>query len=532
MIARASSLWDRLLAAAPLAAIAVIWLTTAGHTLNFREMYNARGWVTAEAYSLHSGYLLAIALTLLASPHLLRHFPWLGFRGPVLFGLAAFAGGSALNGFFVEWPLWGFLTGRVLAGIGGGLVLFYTPMLLEPRWDRTVAWAAILLPPLGAPLIGGASFLYGTAAWEGGFLFEGLLALVCFAAVMAMPRAKAAQPPRLLPAGPILYLPWLVLAVAAGWYCLHWGQLQGWSESPLVLLAYAAGGLGLVGTCWLLRGALDLAAVRENGLRLGLMAFAGAVQFFHGTTMTIYSGLLINYDVWQRSWLVWSMPIGTALALAIASLWLRRRPLGSGGAVSGLLILALGMWLLNRTTMDWPFWRVENTMHLNWFMAPLHWQLAPGRIVTGFGLGWLFASLTAMVSRRTSVELHIRQLFPVFQTMAGGLSIGLLVTWLIIGHQTQYVYVSENVGTTQAAELSAEMARLQEVLVQSGASPSVAERKARSLFYRAVNYQADNLTYAEMYGSFCQAALLLAGITIVGTLARRVLHPRSALETT
>ncbi|MBV8574094.1 MAG: hypothetical protein JOZ58_03515, partial [Acetobacteraceae bacterium] len=53
------------LAMRPAFALAAAWLTTAGHTASFREMNAARGWVTAEGYTLHSIYLLSITLTLL-----------------------------------------------------------------------------------------------------------------------------------------------------------------------------------------------------------------------------------------------------------------------------------------------------------------------------------------------------------------------------------------------------------------------------------------------------------------------------------
>ena len=59
-----------LLVLRPAFALAAVWLTTAGHTASFREMNAARGWVTAEGYSLHSIFLLAITLTLLAAPRL------------------------------------------------------------------------------------------------------------------------------------------------------------------------------------------------------------------------------------------------------------------------------------------------------------------------------------------------------------------------------------------------------------------------------------------------------------------------------
>ena len=84
-----------LLALRPAFALAAVWLTTAGHTASFREMNAARGWVTAEGYSLHSIYLLAITLTLLAAPRLAR---WSGSYPLVVAGLTMLAAGSIVNG--------------------------------------------------------------------------------------------------------------------------------------------------------------------------------------------------------------------------------------------------------------------------------------------------------------------------------------------------------------------------------------------------------------------------------------------------
>ena len=63
-----------LLAGRPLLPLAVVWLTTAGHTMNFREMGIGKGWVAADVYSLHSLYLVSIALVLLASPAMSQRF--------------------------------------------------------------------------------------------------------------------------------------------------------------------------------------------------------------------------------------------------------------------------------------------------------------------------------------------------------------------------------------------------------------------------------------------------------------------------
>ena len=90
-----------LLTLRPAFALAAVWLTTAGHTASFREMDAARGWVTAEGYSLHSIYLLAITLTLLAAPRVAR---WSGSYALVVAGLTMLAAGSIVNGVLLHAP--------------------------------------------------------------------------------------------------------------------------------------------------------------------------------------------------------------------------------------------------------------------------------------------------------------------------------------------------------------------------------------------------------------------------------------------
>ena len=109
-----------LLVLRPAFALVAGWLTTAGHTASFREMTAARGWVTAESYSLHSIYLLAVTLTLLAAPRLAR---WSGSYPLVVAGLTMLGAGSLVNGVLIYAPPEVLLLGRVLAGIGAGLVI-------------------------------------------------------------------------------------------------------------------------------------------------------------------------------------------------------------------------------------------------------------------------------------------------------------------------------------------------------------------------------------------------------------------------
>ena len=116
--------------------------------------------------------------------------------------------------------------------------------------------------------------------------------------------------------------------------------------------------------------------------------------------MNLYGGLLLNFSTWQRSWLIWSLPLGVATCLVIGRLtWQRWRiRLGLPGAIAGLLILAAGMFHSYQLTLDWPYWQIQNVADLNWFPAPQHWELAPGRFVMGFGIGLFMIAMETMAS--------------------------------------------------------------------------------------------------------------------------------------
>ena len=175
--------WATMLALRPTFALAAVWLTTAGHTMNFREMAAARGWVLAESYSLHSIYLLSIVLTLLAAPDLAPHF---GSFRLVVTGLVLLASGSAVNGIFLDAPGAILEIGRILAGIGSGLVIHHAPRIHPPGWNIPVQWAGILLPPAGPVVIAYVSDSYGWSSWQGGFLFEGVLALLALSMILSI----------------------------------------------------------------------------------------------------------------------------------------------------------------------------------------------------------------------------------------------------------------------------------------------------------------------------------------------------------
>jgi hypothetical protein len=509
--------WDYLLAGRPAIAWATALFTTTGHTMNLREMSFAQGWVAAEFYSLQSAYLVSLALMMLACPTLGQRW---SCRGLAQTGLAMMAAGSFLNGLEIWAPLPIFVAGRVVAGAGAGMVIYFAPRLLDQRWDFPAIWAAIVLPVAGPGVVSAATTLIGEVSdWQSGFLFEAGAAVVSLVALLSMERTHESPPSA--PHGSLAYLPPLVVAFAALLYDLHWGQLHGWLESTDIVISSAVAIAAFAVALWLLWPQLDWPAFEENWTRLLLFFFGGMNLFFHGYTMNTYGGSLVNFSSWQRAWLIWPVPIGVAAGIALGELVLRRvhRMRGFSGAVLGLLLLAGGLFLQLRLTLEWPYWQPLDALDLNWFPAPQHWELAPGRYLMGLGIGLFMISMNFLVSADPMREEKIVPLLPVMQFLGGGVAAALLINFLLIGHAVHYSYSADR-DYIQAEEMDQHRSDLRQSLAKEGAAAP--DRAAEALLYRGVNYEADNLVFASIYAAFLVAALFLAGICVVLPVLRRL----------
>jgi MFS family permease len=486
-------------------------------------MVAARGWVTAEGYSLHSMYLLSITLTLLVVPRLARRF---GSYSLVVAGLTMLGAGSITNGVLPLAPPELLAIGRVLAGIGAGLVIRSAPRILPASEEDRVIWAGIVLPAAGPVVIPFAVEWSPWWSWQGAFLFEVVLAFLSLALVLSIadpPDLDRDSPPG--PADSLGYLPAAIVAALSVWYVMHWGQLHGWLEGPDIMAAMIVGSIALSVLLWMVWPGLDPGTLREGLPRLGLMAYGGFVQYFNSLDMGVYGGLLVNFSPWMRSWLIWSLPLGSAAALALGRVvWQNRSP-GFAGAALGLLVLAGGMGLSHHNTMNWPFWSLLNTVEFNWFAAPQHRELALPRFLMGFGSGMVLLAMTTCTSPEPRREARIRPLLQVAQFACGTLSVGVLVTVLLAAHQLQYSYVADR-GFIQAVERDDRNSRLAAYVATAGAG--AATQRAEALDFRAANYEADNLVFATIYGGFLAASLVLAVVCGVYSLLRYLSSPPSS----
>jgi hypothetical protein len=149
----------------------------------------------------------------------------------------------------------------------------------------------------------------------------------------------------------------------------------------------------------------------------------------------------------------------------------------------------------------------------------------------GFGSGMVLLAMTTCTSLDPTREARIRPLLPVAQFAGGALSVGVLVTVLLAVHQLHYSYVADR-GFIQAVEFRDSNARLADHVATAGAGlgPGAA-RQADALEFRAVNYQADNLLFASIYGGFLVTSLVLAVVCGVHSLRRQASsRPASSAE--
>ena len=514
MRSRAIHLADLLGAGRPMIALVAILLTTGGHTMNLRELGVSQGWVPAEVYTLQSSYLVSLALTMLACPSLAQRR---SCRELARWGLVLAMVGGFVN--TLEWraSLTVFLAGRIVAGAGAGMVIYFAPRLLDPRWRLSVAWAAILCPVIGPGIVAMATMFYETSDWRHGFLFEMALAAVGLVALLSMKRTPEARPRA--PHGSLAYLPGLVVMSAALLYGLHYGQLQGWMESPDIQAALTIGAVALTISIWTARPQVSWKALRENWVRLALFFVGGMCQFFHGYLMNVYGGMIVNLSSWQRVWLIWPLPVGVGLALAASRIQWRHIRLirGLSGAIAGLSLLTVGFFLCYMEMMEWPYWDFRAVMDLNWFPAPGHWQLAPGRFTMGLGIGLFMVAMDLEASPSPRREDMVRPFLQVAQFYGGGLAAAVLINFLIIGHKVHYSYSAER-SAIQAEEFQQREEAIGRRLEQAG--QPAPKRSAEVLLYRFINFEADNLVFATIYITFAFATLGLTGFFLAVWIRR------------
>lgn len=370
-----------------------------------------------------AGYTLAYALVLITGGRLGDTF---GRRRLFLIGITGFTIMSALCGAAQSPGM--LIASRVVQGAMGAIMVPQVLAVIQvifPPAERIKALAGFGitagLGTVSGPLLGGLLIqhnLFGLS-WRPIFLINvpvGIIAVV--AASILIRESRAPRPPRLDPAGVGLISAALLLLL----YPLVQGRELGWPVWSF--LAMAASVPVFAAFAWYelrksRRGGsplVELSLFRERGFSVGM---AVAVAFFlgiasFGLVLTLFLQLGLNFTPLHAGLTFLPFSLGVLVSSGAAARLAPR--FGRGVTMTGALIIAAGMAAL-----------IVIVDHDG--VAVTTWDLVPGLVAAGLGLGAVIAPLADIVLDRVPAQ-HAGSASGVFNT---GLQVGNSIGIAVIG---------------------------------------------------------------------------------------------------
>ena len=332
-------------------------------------------WVAA-------GYTLAFAVGLITGGRLGDLY---GRRRMFLVGLVGFIAASVLCGLATTPAT--LIGARVAQGLLGAVLIpqgFGVIKTIFPPRELGKAFGAfgptIGLAVVGAPILGGALIdwdLAGTG-WRTVFLINVPIGLAALAlAVAALPESRADDGPRPDPIGVVLVSTGLALLV----FPLVQGRELGWPTWIRTLPVVAVAVLALfavhqvrrrnAGRAPLVEPALFRLRAFSAGMGVGLAFFAGMTGMI--LALGLYLQLGLGYTPLQAGLTQAPWALGVAIGSALSGAVLAAR-FGRSGLQVGALVMVAGIGVVVLTIA-----LAEGTV--------TGWQLAPGLLVCGFGMG-------------------------------------------------------------------------------------------------------------------------------------------------
>lgn len=352
---------------------------------NLGASYSAIQWLVA-------GYSLAFALLLVTGGRMGDVF---GYKKLFIGGVAGFTLASLLSGVAPNTAV--LITARVLQGACAALMVPQVMSLMqvmyrpEERGGINGLFGALggLAASLG-PVVGGLLIKWNVFGWDWRPIFlinvpVGLFAL--FAGIKYLPKGKSPHPLRLDIFGTLLIVAAMFLLV----FPLIQGREYGWPAWAFVLMAASLPGLVFFGL-WQRRkertdgSPLVLPRLFKNhsfgvGLGVNMIFEMAMIGFFLTFTLVLQIGL--GYSAVHAALTGIPTAFGIALTMAVAGEKLVPK-LGRRALMIGTVVMAAGLGLVT-----WVMHRYNLGLH--------SWQLIPGLLLVGVGMGFVFGSLFAAV---------------------------------------------------------------------------------------------------------------------------------------
>ncbi len=370
-----------------------------------------------------AGYTLAYALLLITGGRLGDTF---GRKRLFLIGVIGFTLMSALCGAAQSPGM--LIASRVVQGAMGAIMVPQVLAVIQvifPPAERIKALAGFGitagLGTVSGPLLGGLLIqhnLFGLT-WRPIFLINvpvGIIAVVASAVLVR--ESRAPRPPKLDPVGVALISAALLLLL----YPLVQGRQLGWPTWTFVSMAVSAPVLALFVIYERAKSRRDGSALVELSLfreRAFSVGMAVAVTFFlgiasFGLVLTLFLQLGLGFTALHAGLTFLPFSIGVLIASGAAARLAPR--FGRGVTVVGALVIAAGMAA------------IIGIVH-HYGVGVTTWDLVPGLVAAGLGLGAVIAPLADIVLARVPGQ-HAGSASGVFNT---GLQVGNSIGIAVIG---------------------------------------------------------------------------------------------------
>jgi EmrB/QacA subfamily drug resistance transporter len=370
-----------------------------------------------------AGYTLAYALVLITGGRLGDTF---GRKRLFLIGVTGFTIMSALCGVAQSPGM--LIASRVVQGAMGAIMVPQVLAVIQvifPPAERIKALAGFGvtagLGTVSGPLLGGLLIQHNLFGWDWRPIFlinvpVGIIAVI--ASAILVRESRAPRPPKLDPVGVVLISAALLLLL----YPLVQGRELGWPTWTFVSMAvslpvfvlfvlYERAKAGRDGS-----PLVEMSLFRERGFSTGMavaMAFFMGIASF-GLVLTLFLQIGMGFTALHAGLTFLPFSAGVLVSAGAAARLAPR--FGRGVTMAGALIIAAGMGSL------------IGIVH-HYGVAVSTWDLVPGLVAAGLGLGAVIAPLADIVLDRVPAQ-HAGSASGVFNT---GLQLGNSIGIALIG---------------------------------------------------------------------------------------------------